>query len=76
MYCCCFRLQKVVKDLNKYMNSQDKGPWSPSRLSALDRALGEILRVLDKKVRRRRQCRRHRRCRCRRRTWLILLLVC
>ena len=43
-------MQKVIKDLNKYANSQDKGPWPQSRVSALDRALGELLRILEKKV--------------------------
>lgn len=37
--------------MNKYANSQDKGPWPQNRVSALDRALGELLRVLEKKVR-------------------------
>ena len=46
----CFRIQKVIKDMNKYANSQDKGPWPQSRVSALERALGELLRVLEKKV--------------------------
>ena len=46
----CFRLQKVVKDLQKYVNSQDRGPWPQNKVSALDRALGEVARIMDKKV--------------------------
>ncbi|XP_077988787.1 S phase cyclin A-associated protein in the endoplasmic reticulum-like [Glandiceps talaboti] len=44
------KLQKVVKDINKYLQSQGSGPWPANRASALDRALGEITRILDKKV--------------------------
>ncbi|XP_070541829.1 S phase cyclin A-associated protein in the endoplasmic reticulum-like isoform X2 [Ptychodera flava] len=44
------KLQKVVKDINKYLQSQGSGPWPANRVSALDRALGEISRILDKKV--------------------------
>jgi hypothetical protein len=32
------------------VSSQDKGPWPQSRVSALDRALGELTRILEKKV--------------------------
>ena len=48
----CFfnRLQKVVKDLNKYLQSQGSGPWPQNKVSALDRALGEIGRIMEKKV--------------------------
>ena len=44
------RLHKVIKDIIKYLQNTEKGPWSQSRVSALDRALGEINRILDKKV--------------------------
>lgn len=46
-----FRLQKLVKDVNKYLQCPDTGPWPQNRVTALDRALGEIIRILDKKVR-------------------------
>ena len=46
-----FRLQKVVKDVNKYLQSQGSGPWPQNKVSALDRALGEIGRIMEKKVR-------------------------
>lgn len=45
-----FRLQKVVKDVNKYLQTQESGPWPQSKVSALDRALGEIGRIMDRKV--------------------------
>ena len=44
------RLQKLVKDVSKYLQSQDSGPWPQNKVSALDRALGEMARVLEKKV--------------------------
>ncbi|XP_033634291.1 S phase cyclin A-associated protein in the endoplasmic reticulum-like [Asterias rubens] len=44
------KLQKLIKDLNKYLQSQDaSGPWEQSKVSAMDRALGEINRILAKK---------------------------
>ncbi|XP_078316158.1 S phase cyclin A-associated protein in the endoplasmic reticulum-like isoform X2 [Crassostrea virginica] len=43
------KLHKVVRDINKYLQTQDSGPWPQNKVSALDRALGEISRVLDKK---------------------------
>ena len=45
------RIQKLAKDLTKYVNCADSGPWPPSRVSALDRSTGELIRILDKKVR-------------------------
>lgn len=45
-----YRLHKVIRDITKYLQNTEKGPWSQSRVSALDRALGEIGRILDKKV--------------------------
>ena len=44
------RLQKLVKDLNKYIQTQDKGPWPQAKVSATDRALGEISRIMEKRV--------------------------
>ncbi|KAK2159680.1 hypothetical protein LSH36_148g05042 [Paralvinella palmiformis] len=43
------RLQKVIKDLNKYLQGQEKGPWPQNKVSALDRGLGEIGRILEKR---------------------------
>lgn len=43
-------MQKVIRDLNKYLQSTESGPWSTNRVSALDRALGELNRIFDKKV--------------------------
>lgn len=45
------RLHKVIKDITKYLQSHDSGPWPQNKVSALDRALGEIGRILEKKVR-------------------------
>ena len=45
-----YRLHKVIRDITKYLQTTEKGPWSQSRVLALDRALGEIGRILDKKV--------------------------
>lgn len=45
------RLHKVIKDINKYLQFHDSGPWPPNKVSALDRALGEVGRILEKKVR-------------------------
>ncbi|XP_060557180.1 S phase cyclin A-associated protein in the endoplasmic reticulum-like isoform X3 [Ruditapes philippinarum] len=44
------KMQKVIRDINKYLQSTESGPWSQSRVSALDRALGELNRIFDKKV--------------------------
>ncbi|XP_052278081.1 S phase cyclin A-associated protein in the endoplasmic reticulum-like isoform X2 [Dreissena polymorpha] len=44
------KLQKTIRDITKYLQSTESGPWSQSRLSALDRALGELNRIFDKKV--------------------------
>lgn len=43
-------MQKTIRDINKYLQSTESGPWSQSRVSALDRALGELNRIFDKKV--------------------------
>ena len=50
VYISTYRLQKFVKDLTKYMQTQDKGPWPQNKVSALDRALGEVARIMEKKV--------------------------
>lgn len=44
------KMQKVIRDTNKYLQSTESGPWSQNRVSALDRALGELSRIFDKKV--------------------------
>lgn len=44
------RFNKLVKDVAKFIQSQEKGPWPQNKISALDRALGEAIRILDKKV--------------------------
>lgn len=51
------RIHKIVRDLNKYLQTQDSGPWPQNKVSALDRALGEIGRIMDKKVRSILRCR-------------------
>ncbi|BFZ01533.1 hypothetical protein BsWGS_04572 [Bradybaena similaris] len=43
------KLHKVIKDINKYLQFHDSGPWPPNKVSALDRALGEVGRILEKK---------------------------
>uniref|UniRef100_A0A8C6TGY2 S-phase cyclin A-associated protein in the ER n=1 Tax=Neogobius melanostomus TaxID=47308 RepID=A0A8C6TGY2_9GOBI len=42
------KLQRLVRDLLKQLQGQDSGQWSSSRVSALDRTLGEISRILEK----------------------------
>ncbi|XP_055078235.1 S phase cyclin A-associated protein in the endoplasmic reticulum [Periophthalmus magnuspinnatus] len=42
------KLQRLVRDLLKQLQGQDTGQWSSSRVSALDRTLGEISRILEK----------------------------
>ncbi|XP_069138019.1 S phase cyclin A-associated protein in the endoplasmic reticulum-like isoform X2 [Argopecten irradians] len=44
------KLQKVIRDISKYLQAPDSGPWPQNKVSALDRALGEISRIMDKKV--------------------------
>ncbi|XP_031548522.1 S phase cyclin A-associated protein in the endoplasmic reticulum-like [Actinia tenebrosa] len=43
-------LQKIVKDLNRYLQVQGSGPWPSSRVSSLDRSVGELMRILEEKV--------------------------
>lgn len=45
-----FRLQRLVKDLLKQLQGQDSGQWANSKVSSLDRTLGEISRILEKQV--------------------------
>ena len=45
------RLQKIVKDINRQLQSQGSGPWPPNRVASLERSLGELSRMLDSKVR-------------------------
>ncbi|CAH1796803.1 unnamed protein product [Owenia fusiformis] len=44
------KIGKLVKELTRHLSSQGTGPWPQNRVSALDRALGEIKRVMEKKV--------------------------
>lgn len=44
------KLQKFIKDVNKYLQSSDNGPWPQNRVSALDRALNEVSRIFEKKI--------------------------
>ena len=51
---CCFfirRLQKIIKDLNRQLQSQGTGPWPANRVGSLERSLGELSRILESKVR-------------------------
>ena len=45
------RLQKIVKDLNRQLQSQGSGPWPANRVALLERSLGELGRILESKVR-------------------------
>lgn len=47
LYC---RLQRLAKDLLKQQQVQDSGSWANNKVSALDRTLGEIARILEKEV--------------------------
>ncbi|XP_062946963.1 S phase cyclin A-associated protein in the endoplasmic reticulum isoform X3 [Cynocephalus volans] len=42
------RLQRLAKDLLKQLQVQDGGSWGNNKVSALDRTLGEIARILEK----------------------------
>ncbi|XP_066095423.1 S phase cyclin A-associated protein in the endoplasmic reticulum isoform X3 [Saccopteryx bilineata] len=42
------KLQRLAKDLLKQLQVQDSGPWANNKVSALDRTLGEIARILEK----------------------------
>ncbi|XP_054883325.1 S phase cyclin A-associated protein in the endoplasmic reticulum isoform X2 [Poeciliopsis prolifica] len=43
------KLQRLVKDLLKQMQGQDGGQWANNKASGLDRTLGEISRILEKR---------------------------
>ncbi|XP_037082279.1 LOW QUALITY PROTEIN: S phase cyclin A-associated protein in the endoplasmic reticulum-like [Pollicipes pollicipes] len=45
------KLTKCVKELNKTVSGQGRGPWPNAAVSALDRTLGEMTRVLEKGIR-------------------------
>ncbi|XP_004468236.1 S phase cyclin A-associated protein in the endoplasmic reticulum isoform X2 [Dasypus novemcinctus] len=42
------KLQRLAKDLLKQLQVQDTGSWASNKVSALDRTLGEIARILEK----------------------------
>ncbi|TRY97362.1 hypothetical protein DNTS_033005 [Danionella cerebrum] len=42
------KLQRLVKDLLKQQQGQDSGQWASSKVSGLDRTLGEVSRILEK----------------------------
>nr|XP_040132457.1 S phase cyclin A-associated protein in the endoplasmic reticulum isoform X3 [Ictidomys tridecemlineatus] len=42
------KLQRLAKDLLKQLQVQDSGSWANSKVSVLDRTLGEITRILEK----------------------------
>ncbi|XP_075064526.1 S phase cyclin A-associated protein in the endoplasmic reticulum isoform X2 [Mixophyes fleayi] len=42
------KLQRLTKDLQKQLQSQDSGLSATNKVSALDRALGEVTRILEK----------------------------
>ncbi|XP_063572065.1 S phase cyclin A-associated protein in the endoplasmic reticulum isoform X11 [Pongo abelii] len=44
------KLQRLAKDLLKQLQVQDSGSWANNKVSALDRTLGEITRILEKEV--------------------------
>ncbi|KAF6079352.1 S-phase cyclin A associated protein in the ER [Phyllostomus discolor] len=42
------KLQRLAKDLLKQLQAQDSGSWANTKVSALDRTLGEVARILEK----------------------------
>lgn len=44
------KLQKFIKDVNKYLQTSENGQWPQNRVSALDRALNEVSRIFEKKI--------------------------
>ncbi|XP_078369284.1 S phase cyclin A-associated protein in the endoplasmic reticulum-like isoform X2 [Oculina patagonica] len=44
------KLQKIVKDINRQLQSQGSGPWPANRVSLVERSLGELSRILESKV--------------------------
>ncbi|XP_014673060.1 PREDICTED: S phase cyclin A-associated protein in the endoplasmic reticulum-like, partial [Priapulus caudatus] len=43
------KIVKLTKDLHKYLHAQGTGPWSTTRVAALDRCLLELTRILERK---------------------------
>lgn len=50
VFVCVSRLQKIVKDLNRQLQSQGSGPWPANRVGSVERSLGELGRILESKV--------------------------
>jgi len=44
------RIQKCLRDVEKLHSSQGKGQWPNSAITSLERALGDISRILDKQA--------------------------
>ncbi|XP_067145226.1 S phase cyclin A-associated protein in the endoplasmic reticulum isoform X2 [Centruroides vittatus] len=42
------KMQKIIKDINKLINNQGKGPWDTTIASNLERSLGELERLIGK----------------------------
>ncbi|XP_036909363.1 S phase cyclin A-associated protein in the endoplasmic reticulum isoform X2 [Sturnira hondurensis] len=42
------KLQRLARDLLKQLQVQDSGSWANTKVSALDRTLGEVARILEK----------------------------
>ncbi|KAE8617039.1 hypothetical protein XENTR_v10008963 [Xenopus tropicalis] len=42
------KLQRLTKDIHKQLQTQDSGVWAANKVSALDRTLGEVFRILEK----------------------------
>ncbi|XP_024417590.1 S phase cyclin A-associated protein in the endoplasmic reticulum isoform X2 [Desmodus rotundus] len=42
------KLQRLAKDLLKQLQVQDSGSWANTKVSAVDRTLGEVARILEK----------------------------
>jgi hypothetical protein len=45
------RIQKCLRDVEKLHSSQGKGQWPSTAITSLERALGDISRILDKQAR-------------------------
>jgi len=45
------RIQKCLRDVEKLHSSQGKGQWPNTAITSLERALGDISRILDKQAR-------------------------
>lgn len=42
------KIQKIIKELNKLIGNQGKGPWDSTIISSLERCLGELERLFGK----------------------------